>query len=1199
MGVATSVGVASGQLLAGFLGPRWGWRIPFVVVAYPAIFFACLLWFTVSDPRKSRHEGQEGIELMSPKNTSASSSTEKYNASEDPAGTPAVSEAYERNPSHSIEKSHGDSLVDPSAQPPVDGHAAITDCKRFGLVWRGRGMVFCQKINGEVLELEVSIESSIYDVKEKLAGLAKPDEAQAYPLCQRLMKDGTALENTQERGLGPEMEKPLINSMEMSRLVSAGDPEDLQLTLLITMDGLVEALRNPDVESQVTAVEILRNIGTCEDHVLVALGAFLKTARVAPKVLADVATILVEMSQSLSESSEALEGVLLGSLSHRSWRIREAGIQGLINIPSVRKVKRLIQLLKSKNQKSMLDDGEDHDRVFSADMAAVEALGGVAPDSPEATMEVLTLLLQRQAEFRTMDQQLRCLEILLRHFCFESNSKEAKMARGLVLPFYCHLSHELLFQSVHESCLCQGSWGVAVGSLGFHPAGPENWTPRRRPDWKAIMVPLAKRMLRGASLSPEVMRDLLKEMVNTSYNRENGYVGYGFRTWQLALVRIYYVNEHLSPTAVILALRELIAASSNDVSEVMPLLSHPYDALRAAAAYIIVRRNQEGMEDEILEAMADAFDARRFEDSDNVAPGDNVVTALQHFAGLNGNDAEFWLRRSAFKALCAAKMAPREMMAAWIAGNAMEAVAIFLMILLWVDGEAEVALAAIDAETGQEFLCQALEHWDAEIRRLALVKLAAFHQLPKCVHCLAIDTDRKRNRKTNCLQLVPPSARLNGGDATVECLGKLLENPEEKRQVLTSCMGILAGLARAEHPRALEVLHQLTEAKRRYPQSMAVAILDDLKEPYHKPLPPKQWRSSGLKALEDRVHRWADPGYYDREEGVEWIFKVPVNPEPKLCSHDGIMIRGRSNRLFLCQAVPGCIAWSTVTTFVPDYLHKEQGLSVESATLLVSFFGASCLLWALLGAALGQRIYHRNKGHLAYLMASCTSFAVCPFLLLINSTPDALIAQMADDAQGALPSLWALSLAFLGGAAAVTNPNLKGLLMNVNSSATRGTVFALVTLTDDVGKGLGPEVVAMVVSAMGRRWALSAAISCWFLCAVLLYFSRWTLVTLGPGEEIPWRLSVLFNGMRVRDRSFERLFETPLDLPCVMVFGRQDEFYHYGKTSQIALYKDPVVLEHEEGHKFPSAAPRAKEIYDEVVARIYESCGIAPKVSTV
>ena len=35
------------------------------------------------------------------------------------------------------------------------------------------------------------------------------------------------------------------------------------------------------------------------------------------------------------------------------------------------------------------------------------------------------------------------------------------------------------------------------------------------------------------------------------------------------------------------------------------------------------------------------------------------------------------------------------------------------------------------------------------------------------------------------------------------------------------------------------------------------------------------------------------------------------------------------------------------------------GLSVENATVLVSFFGASCLLWALAGATLGQKIYHR------------------------------------------------------------------------------------------------------------------------------------------------------------------------------------------------------------------------------------------------
>lgn len=58
---------------------------------------------------------------------------------------------------------------------------------------------------------------------------------------------------------------------------------------------------------------------------------------------------------------------------------------------------------------------------------------------------------------------------------------------------------------------------------------------------------------------------------------------------------------------------------------------------------------------------------------------------------------------------------------------------------------------------------------------------------------------------------------------------------------------------------------------------------------------------------------------------------------------------------------------------------------------------------------------------------------------------------------------------------------------------------------------------------------------------------------------------------------FVRLFDTPLDLPCVMVFGRQargshglmvkmgsnwcghqDEFYRYGKMSQVALYEEQL-----------------------------------------
>merc|ERR1712216_499585 len=93
------------------------------------------------------------------------------------------------------------------------------------------------------------------------------------------------------------------------------------------------------------------------------------------------------------------------------------------------------------------------------------------------------------------------------------------------------------------------------------------------------------------------------------------------------------------------------------------------------------------------------------------------------------------------------------------------------------------------------------------------------------------------------------------------------------------------------------------------------------------------------------------------------------------------------------------------------------------------------------------------------------------------------------------------------------------------------------------------------------------------------------------GENIPWKLSVFFNGMRVRDERFAELFNEKLSQPAVMVYGRKDEFYEYGQK-QIDMYEDPVVLEHEEGHKFPAAQPHAKQIYEEVTKMILQHCGL-------
>jgi len=56
VGVGTGIGIAVGQGLAGFLGPTYGWRLPFLIVSIPAILCAILVWCTVPEPERGRME---------------------------------------------------------------------------------------------------------------------------------------------------------------------------------------------------------------------------------------------------------------------------------------------------------------------------------------------------------------------------------------------------------------------------------------------------------------------------------------------------------------------------------------------------------------------------------------------------------------------------------------------------------------------------------------------------------------------------------------------------------------------------------------------------------------------------------------------------------------------------------------------------------------------------------------------------------------------------------------------------------------------------------------------------------------------------------------------------------------------------------------------------------------------------------------
>jgi predicted MFS family arabinose efflux permease len=178
-----------------------------------------------------------------------------------------------------------------------------------------------------------------------------------------------------------------------------------------------------------------------------------------------------------------------------------------------------------------------------------------------------------------------------------------------------------------------------------------------------------------------------------------------------------------------------------------------------------------------------------------------------------------------------------------------------------------------------------------------------------------------------------------------------------------------------------------------------------------------------------------------------------------------------TNRWIFAQSLPGCVGWSCIATFLPDFLHTDLGYTVKTATGLMGIFGISGLIFSIGGSTIGQSLYNKDRARLPIFVATCTAMGAVPLMMLV------LV--------GGVSSFFAIVFAALGGVAAATGPNLKGMLMNANPSSNRASVFSLFSLVDNIGKGLGPSVLVLLTWTTGgnRAAAFAIAFSLWFLTA--------------------------------------------------------------------------------------------------------------------
>ena len=70
--------------------------------------------------------------------------------------------------------------------------------------------------------------------------------------------------------------------------------------------------------------------------------------------------------------------------------------------------------------------------------------------------------------------------------------------------------------------------------------------------------------------------------------------------------------------------------------------------------------------------------------------------------------------------------------------------------------------------------------------------------------------------------------------------------------------------------------------------------------------------------------------------------------------------------------------------------------------------------------------------------------------------------------------------------AAMTGPNMRTMLLDVNPPEDRGPIFSIFNLTDSLGTGLGRWVAGLLSVALGLAGAIAVSASFWLICGIVL-----------------------------------------------------------------------------------------------------------------
>mmetsp|Transcript_13446 Transcript_13446/g.15633 ORF Transcript_13446/g.15633 Transcript_13446/m.15633 type:complete len:401 (+) Transcript_13446:639-1841(+) len=174
------------------------------------------------------------------------------------------------------------------------------------------------------------------------------------------------------------------------------------------------------------------------------------------------------------------------------------------------------------------------------------------------------------------------------------------------------------------------------------------------------------------------------------------------------------------------------------------------------------------------------------------------------------------------------------------------------------------------------------------------------------------------------------------------------------------------------------------------------------------------------------------------------------------------------------QGIFGILPWGVALIYLNDFLNEEKELEPKESANVILVWGLGITASVIYGGYLVDKWITDHKRRLPVLAGVTTMLATFPFLAVILTKPLSAGVYM----------LILVPAGFIAGFGGVV---VGPLLLHTTIPETRGSAFAIKSLVDEIGRGIGPYFVSrLIVTAGSRETGLAVATVMWIPCGMVM-----------------------------------------------------------------------------------------------------------------